>query len=278
MLENSPRIEPEVPQEVPSTPMNHTHSLVPDLNGGPLFESGDGDMELIVDGTRFETHRYLIKRFKKWRDTSPNLQFGSTMTVTGTVSSEDFGRMFKVLYATMLEGPFEFDTPTLVSALHIATEYDYPALRKYAIRHLERAELTAIKRIELARKFGLASWEKPAYVELCSRDEAITEVEANILGMAAFVRVAKIREKEQRRRTREDVERELKTADSEKPEVESMKKDTANRQPPLSNGEPKKESPPHSGGRVGGRVPRVLERPHRGLFGGRKDPKPEGTH
>ncbi|CAE6521370.1 unnamed protein product [Rhizoctonia solani] len=265
MLENDPQPKPQVSQEASSysTPMNHTHSLVPELNGEPLFESGGGDMELIVNGTRFETHRYLIKRFKKWRET--RLPLGETMVVEGTASSEDFSRMFKVLYATMLEGPFEFDTSTLVSALHIATEYEYPALRDYAVRHLEQADLTAIKRIELARKFGLTSWEKPAYTELCSRDGAITEEEAGILGMAAFVRVARIREKEQRRRTRADVEQELKTVGVENPRAESMKKDTTDRQLPLSGEEPKKENLPQFGRWRGKKDPK---RGTPDLFGG----------
>ncbi|KAG8762150.1 hypothetical protein FRC11_010844, partial [Ceratobasidium sp. 423] len=198
----------DVNQQVSDGLLKHGDTPVLDLNGGRLFELGDGDMELIVwkhyldnsthaliepiyflikvNGTRFETHRYLIKRFKKWRDLNPKLQPGSVVTITGTASSDDFCRMLRVLYATTLEGPFEFDTSTLISTLHIATEYEYPALRNYVIRHLEQVELTAIKRIEIARKFNLPSWEKPAYVDLCNRDEVITEEEANILGMAAF--------------------------------------------------------------------------------------------
>ncbi|CAE6470864.1 unnamed protein product [Rhizoctonia solani] len=198
-------------QQVSDAPLalDQTGPLIIDLNGRQLFDSGDGDMELVFNGTRFETHRYLIKRFKKWAAINPELRPGSTMYVTGTASPEDFGRMLRVLYATTLEGPFEFDTPTLVSALHVATDYEYPALRDYAIRLLERAELPAIKRIEIARRFGLPSWEEPAYWDLCNRDESITEEEASILGISAFVRVANIREKEQRRRGREiDLERE----------------------------------------------------------------------
>jgi hypothetical protein len=53
-----------------------------------------------------------------------------------------------------------------VSALRIATAYDYPVLRAYAIEHLEKAELSAIERIKIAREFKLASWEEPAYLEL----------------------------------------------------------------------------------------------------------------
>jgi hypothetical protein len=90
-----------------------------------------------------------------------------------------------------------------VSALRIATTYDYPALRAYAIEHLEKAELSAIERIKIAREFKLASWEEPAYLELCERDETITMEEVGVLGLEAFVHVAGIREKEQRRRGKE---------------------------------------------------------------------------
>lgn len=102
----------------------------------------------------------------------------------------------------MVDGPFEFEPPTLVSALRIATAYDHPNLRSFAIKHLESLPLSAIERICLAREFGLASWEGPAYIELCDRDQAITKEEANVLGIDAFVYVAKIREGEQRRRGR----------------------------------------------------------------------------
>lgn len=104
----------------------------------------------------------------------------------------------------MLEGPFEFDYPVLLSALRIATAYDHPVLRAYAIGHLEKAELTAIERIKIAREFGMRSWEEPAYLELCARDEPITSEEASVLGMDSFVRLAGMREMEQRRRGRED--------------------------------------------------------------------------
>lgn len=102
----------------------------------------------------------------------------------------------------MVDGPFDFDPPTLISALRIATAYDHPNLRSFTIKHLESVSLSAIERICLAREFALTSWEGPAYIELCERDEAISKDEANILGIDAFVHVAKIREVEQRRRGR----------------------------------------------------------------------------
>ncbi|KAF8604194.1 hypothetical protein BDV93DRAFT_394233, partial [Ceratobasidium sp. AG-I] len=81
-----------------------------------------------------------------------------------------------------------------ISTLRIATAYDHPNLRSFAIKHLESIPLSAIERIRLSREFSLNSWEGPAYIELCERDEAITKEEADVLGIDAFVRIAKIRE------------------------------------------------------------------------------------
>jgi hypothetical protein len=100
----------------------------------------------------------------------------------------------------VVDGPFEFSPQVLTSALRIATAYDYPTLRAFTVKNLEKVSLSAVERIRLAREFGLTSWEGPAYAELHERDDAITIEEAAVLGLDAFVRVAKAREQELRRR------------------------------------------------------------------------------
>lgn len=104
---------------------------------------------------------------------------------------------------SIIEGPFEFDPPVLISALRLATTYDYPALRTFAINKLDNVPLSTVERIRLAREFDLPSWQEAAYVELCERDDPITISEAISIGMEAFVQVASIREKEQRRKAEE---------------------------------------------------------------------------
>lgn len=69
--------------------------------------------------------------------------------------------------------------------------------------NLEKTFLSAVERIRLAREFDIPSWEEAGYVELCEREEAINPYEASALGMDAFVQVARIREKEQRRKGEE---------------------------------------------------------------------------
>lgn len=168
--------------------------------GSSLFDLGDGDLHIAVNGATLETHKFLVKRFVGLKDRIEN----NTITLEpGEPGLEIFKNTFKILYASVVEGPFEFDHVTLTSALLLATKYQYPALRAFAITKLENAALSAVERIRLARDFGIPSWEEPAYLELCERDEALTMAEAGVLGLEAVVHLGRIREKEQRRRGRE---------------------------------------------------------------------------
>lgn len=164
------------------------------------FEFEDGDIYILAKNTLLATHRYLLKRFSRLKDRVADRVLVLTPE---DHDMDDFRNTFKILYTSVIEETFAFDPVTLTSALRLATTYDYPALRVFAIKHLENASLSAVERIKLAREFNVLSWEEPAYIELCERDEAITMLEAAVLGLDAFVHVARIREKEQRRRGRD---------------------------------------------------------------------------
>ena len=58
-------------------------------------------------------------------------------------------------------------------------------------------------RIRLAREFDIPSWEEPAYLEICGRDEPLTMAEAEVLGLKAVLYVGMVRERELRRRLKE---------------------------------------------------------------------------
>ncbi|KAG9074275.1 hypothetical protein FRC06_010803 [Ceratobasidium sp. 370] len=126
---------------------------------------------------------------------------------------EDFQNTFKIVYASVIDGPFNFDPQTLTSALCIATAYDHPGLRAFSIQHLEAAALGAVERIRLAREFGIGSWEDPAFAELYKRDEAITLEEAAVLGLETFVQVARAREQEHRCKCSEHLQKDTKTTE-----------------------------------------------------------------
>ncbi|GAB1525544.1 hypothetical protein RhiTH_008707 [Rhizoctonia solani] len=82
----------------------------------------------------------------------------------------------------------------MISALRIASIFDYPNLRKFALSRLEGMNLSALHRVQLSDELLIPSWEIPAFAELCNRTEPITLAEADVLGMSRFVEIARIRE------------------------------------------------------------------------------------
>ncbi|CAE6431648.1 unnamed protein product [Rhizoctonia solani] len=172
---------------------------IPDGLG--TIDMGHSDISLQVNNTIFKTHKHIICKFTHLEIMLQNIEqpTGSNPLITlhqDERGVEDITNTFKILYATVINGPFHFEPTILVSALRISTAYDFPNLRDYAIRELEKAFLSAIQRIKIAREFGLTSWEAPAYSELSKRETALTQEEAQILGFSAFAMIVQAREEE----------------------------------------------------------------------------------
>ncbi|KAH7344491.1 hypothetical protein B0J17DRAFT_635622 [Rhizoctonia solani] len=177
-----------------------------------VFGQEDGDIELQLNNTLFKTRKYLLNKFdvlaKLVEDGESTEQFstsGPTRLPRLTMKCDaqligDFINTSKILYASVIDGPFEFDTATLISALRVATVYDYDALRRFSISKLERANLSAIQRIKIAHELDVVHWTEPAFEELANRAEPIQPDEARILGIDALLRVANMREERRARR------------------------------------------------------------------------------
>ncbi|KAL5641620.1 hypothetical protein ACGC1H_001933 [Rhizoctonia solani] len=170
----------------------------PECEGAPLFGPGDGDIQITINGRCFETHKFLIKHFRGLK-LLLGKQSSEISIKRADISAEDFCEMFKVLYASIVTGPFGFTSHTLISTLRIATIYEYQMLRDYCIKHLEALELDAVKRVQLAHEFHIPAWEEPAYHELAVRTVFITREEARIIGMDALMSIVEMREEQQRR-------------------------------------------------------------------------------
>ncbi|KDN49516.1 hypothetical protein RSAG8_02218, partial [Rhizoctonia solani AG-8 WAC10335] len=159
---------------------------------------GHSDISLQVNDTIFKTHKHVLCKFAHieimLQNTGQHQTTGDPSIVLRRDERgvEDTTNTFKILYATV----FHFEPTILVSALRISTTYDFSNPRDYAIRELERASLSAIQRIQIAREFDLASWEAPAYSELAKREAALTQEEAQILGFSAFAVIVQEREEE----------------------------------------------------------------------------------
>ncbi|KAJ1310938.1 hypothetical protein OPQ81_009450 [Rhizoctonia solani] len=170
-----------------------------------VIDLGDGDVELKVNNTIFKSHKYLLNDFGRLQEMIKGMERYNSGTPSISIyrdehGVEDFKNMFKVLYASLIKGPFEFDATTLISSLRIATAYEYPELRKFSIDKLGASSLTPIQRIQLAREFDLTAWDESAFQELATREEPITKEEAKALGFEKFEELAKAREDEKRKK------------------------------------------------------------------------------
>ncbi|CAE7152570.1 unnamed protein product [Rhizoctonia solani] len=174
----------------------------------PEFAFSDGNIQLQTTNQTFWVHEYHLNKFAvfaaliqvaKSSGKVSDVDRRIVVACDKTTNGEDVYNTLKVIYASHIDGVPDFDSSILTSTLRIATSFDYPALRNFAISKLEGMDIPAIQRIQLSDEFSLPSWETPAFTELCSRKEPITHAEAEILGMSRFVEIARIRETERTR-------------------------------------------------------------------------------
>lgn len=79
------------------------------------------------------------------------------------------------------------------SVLALATKFQFLEYRELAITRLLQLA-SPIDRVLLARQFDVSPWLRPAYLELCKRDEALTLDEGMRLGMRYVIMLSEIRQ------------------------------------------------------------------------------------
>ncbi|CAE6508653.1 unnamed protein product [Rhizoctonia solani] len=168
------------------------------------------NVEIRTTNQAFCVHEYYLNKFSifatliqaaKANDSETLSEPGgrTVLTCEQKVKGVDIYDTLRVIYASHIDGIPDFDSNIMASALRIASTFDYPGLRKFAISKLDAMELPASQRIQLSNEFLLPSWETLAFTELCSRAEPISHAEAEILGMTRFVEIARIREAQRTR-------------------------------------------------------------------------------
>ncbi|CAE6438437.1 unnamed protein product, partial [Rhizoctonia solani] len=73
-------------------------SAPPECKYVSLIEPGDGDIQICVNGTCFETHRYLLKRFQGLKLHLDEQPVEISIQCKDVLADEFYG-MFKLLYA-----------------------------------------------------------------------------------------------------------------------------------------------------------------------------------
>jgi hypothetical protein len=128
-----------------------------------------------------------------------------THVVTWIESAESFERILKVVYPRLTEDAtheFEaFGVEDWVDVVDSADALGMPLVRKFAMRKLDKirddANFSAVKKYKLGQQYPsvLEEWKKVGLVELCAREQFMTEEEAKELTTVEVLRYAAVRVK-----------------------------------------------------------------------------------
>ena len=85
-----------------------------------------------------------------------------------------------------------------MSVLELSHMWAFTALREHAINRLDTSDLTAIRRVQLAKKYDIPEWIPKAYTELVNREKWLTDEEAEELGSETAFEISRYREQKLR--------------------------------------------------------------------------------
>ncbi|QRV95139.1 hypothetical protein RhiJN_23157 [Ceratobasidium sp. AG-Ba] len=166
--------------ELIATELGLAAGAVPD----PEFCFPDANVQLRVGDTLFAVYRQKLAEF---RSVTPMLKSRSTLVLEGCPA--DFKNTFRLLWPNS-----EFDVGIWMSALRLATRYDYPELREFSIKNLDLKELPIMEYLPMAQECEVLEWKNRAIEHLVTRDEPVSLEEAKLIGVELFVITATRRE------------------------------------------------------------------------------------
>jgi len=162
-----------------------------------FYIKDDMTVFLVDDQVLFRVHRYLLDRESDIFRSYPAGSDENPVTLQD-VTSEEFATLLKYFYDGM-HGDTPKSRDDWMTLLSLSTLFKMPRLRDRAIKEITLFDppLDPISRINLAlpEKHDIHEWLKPAYVELCRRDDPISVYEAEKLGINITVGLFHARER-----------------------------------------------------------------------------------
>ncbi|KAI0315207.1 hypothetical protein OF83DRAFT_1246866 [Amylostereum chailletii] len=109
------------------------------------------------------------------------------------VTSWDFEAFLSVLYPTKFSKSDLTTQEEWMGVLDLAARWSFESIRDLAIERLDSLLVDPLKRLTLARMFGVEDWIKPALTDLCARQtpldaEDIEKMEARDVALVSAVR------------------------------------------------------------------------------------------
>ncbi|TFK26268.1 hypothetical protein FA15DRAFT_297983 [Coprinopsis marcescibilis] len=165
-----------------------------------------GDLYILINTTMFRIHSYFFRReaknfYSKLLDpTSPGEQKHGTSENTAIIvenaTIQQFERFLWVFYNPLYD-IYQADISDWFSILRLAHEWDFPNVKRFALREIRRREdeIELVKRIVLYQDYKApAEYLVPLYAELCARPTSPTEGEAQLLGFERTLKIFRARE------------------------------------------------------------------------------------
>ncbi|KAF9487516.1 hypothetical protein BDN71DRAFT_627856 [Pleurotus eryngii] len=164
-----------------------------------------GDLHLLADGELFRVHRYFFEREsdklrgKLAQPASPGGKpegtSDSNAIILSKVSAADLEKFLWIFYNprySLYDATFE----EWSVILRLADLWGFFEVKALCVRQLESIDIDIVDRLVLYQKYKID--EKtliPRYVELCARDELLTQDEGNRLGLATTLMICNLRER-----------------------------------------------------------------------------------
>ncbi|KDQ55084.1 hypothetical protein JAAARDRAFT_37607 [Jaapia argillacea MUCL 33604] len=156
----------------------------------------------LVEGQLFKVPRYSFVKDSSVFRTAFNLPPGDLKAEGSSdgnpfrldgVKSRDFQRLLKVIYPLDTGSHLVLPWEEWLSALRLATMYDFSRIRQLAIEEMPKCKADPVQVILAASEFSLDDWILPAYYQLARRPQSLSASDAQLLGWDTAVGIAHVR-------------------------------------------------------------------------------------
>ncbi|KAH8119317.1 hypothetical protein DFH11DRAFT_1501444 [Phellopilus nigrolimitatus] len=110
------------------------------------------------------------------------------------IKSEDFRNFLKIIHTPHYRRKVSLTVEQWVAVLNLAHMWGFGEIQQLPIRELEAVNVDMVLKIELARKYSIESWLRPALRTIRDRKESLTDVEVCRLGWKLASQIFRIRE------------------------------------------------------------------------------------
>ncbi|RDB16607.1 hypothetical protein Hypma_002794 [Hypsizygus marmoreus] len=185
-------------------------SSTPSISSGAIPRDEEYYMESVVfqvEGYLFSVPRYYFTScsdiFASTFSLPPGestLQEGSSDEhpfILESISRADFKGLLRVMYplqTSQVGSDLALSKKDWVSALKLATMWNFRSIREHAITRLSNLDMDPIEKVTLAKEYKVPKWLLTGYHDIVKRTAPITPDEATRLGLGTTVYLFHIRE------------------------------------------------------------------------------------